>query len=53
MFCEVDDVLALGMRASLLLSDDDLEQRAPEPPTVDRVSADWTGWHVLKCALKR
>lgn len=37
VFCEVDDALALGMRASLLLSDEDLEEHALEPSAVDRL----------------
>ncbi|GAB9464719.1 Vacuolar sorting protein 9 [Globisporangium polare] len=37
VFCEVDDALALGVRASLLLSDEDLEEHALEPSAVDRL----------------
>lgn len=37
VFCEVDDALALGLRASMLLSDEDLEEHALEPSAVDRL----------------
>lgn len=37
VFCEVDDALALDMRASLLLHDDELEERALAPCAVDRL----------------